>query len=260
MNMYLSTNDVHSVTSHCNLGVCIRMLYATLCLHFGMLLLMVTQVSIVGTNEVYFDELQTLYDIYTPFVVFLLSNITKGVLKPLITEHVDTAYYNHGMDIISWLNGSLPKLSMAYFTSIPILLPFIGLTQLIQHLTMCCISGLTPGELRSHITGATGYSQGVISAVVITASTTFKSFTLYVTKAVQWLFFCGLRGQEVFSVLSQEPSIVQDSIEGGGGSPSPMLAITGLALKDLEPHIKKTNTYVPDNLQLHISLHNGDMP
>ena len=210
-----------------------------------------------GTNEVYFDELQTLYDIYTPFVVPLLSNITKEVLKPLVAERVDTTYYNHGMDVISWLDGSIPKPSTAYFASIPISLPLIGLTQLVQYLIVCRISGLTPGELRSRIAGATGHSQGVVSAVVIAASTTFESFMTNVTKAVRWLFFCGLRGQEAFPVLSVEPSIIQDSIEGGEGSPSPMLAVTGLALKDLEPHIKKTNIHLFDNSQLHISLHNG---
>jgi fatty acid synthase subunit alpha len=36
-----------------------------------------------------------------------------------------------------------------------------------------------------------------------------------------------------------------------------MLAVTGLALKDLEPHIKKTNVHLPANSQLHVYLHNG---
>jgi fatty acid synthase subunit alpha, fungi type len=36
-----------------------------------------------------------------------------------------------------------------------------------------------------------------------------------------------------------------------------MLAVTELALKDLEPHIKKTNIHLPANSQLHVSLHNG---
>jgi fatty acid synthase subunit beta len=36
-----------------------------------------------------------------------------------------------------------------------------------------------------------------------------------------------------------------------------MLAVTGLALKDLEPHIKKTNGHLLENSKLHVSLHNG---
>jgi fatty acid synthase subunit beta len=36
-----------------------------------------------------------------------------------------------------------------------------------------------------------------------------------------------------------------------------MLSITGLSLKELEPHIKKTNSFLDARSQLHISLHNG---
>ena len=35
-----------------------------------------------------------------------------------------------------------------------------------------------------------------------------------------------------------EPTIVQDAVTGGEGVPAPMLSVTGLSLKDLEPHIK----------------------
>jgi fatty acid synthase subunit beta len=58
-------------------------------------------------------------------------------------------------------------------------------------------------------------------------------------------------------VLSLEPSIINDAVEGGESVPSPMLAVTGLVLKDLEPHIKKTNIHLSVNSQLHVSLHNG---
>ena len=36
-----------------------------------------------------------------------------------------------------------------------------------------------------------------------------------------------------------------------------MLAVTGLVLKDLKSHIKKTNIHLPMNSQLHVSLHNS---
>lgn len=210
-----------------------------------------------GTNEVYFDELQSLYDIYKPYVTPLLEAITNDILIPLASTRDATTFYTHGLDVISWLSGVTPRPSTAYFASIPISLPLIGLTQLVQYLVACRVSNLTPGKLRDRIAGATGHSQGVVSAVAIAASTTFDSFTENTKKAVRWLFFCGLRGQEAFPVISLEPSIVEDSIEGGEGAPSPMLAVTGLALSDLEPHIKKTNVHLAANSQLHVSLHNG---
>lgn len=210
-----------------------------------------------GTNEVYFDELQSLYDMYKPFVSPFLATVTKEVLVPLSEEQIAYAYYSHGLNVLSWLADPIIRPPVAYLASVPISLPLIGLTQLVQYLVVCKVSTLTPGELRERISGATGHSQGIVSAVAISASATFEEFTENARKALKWLFYSGLRGQKAFPVLSLEPSIVQDSIEGGEGTPSPMLSITGLSLKEVEGHLKKTNAHLAENSQLHVSLHNG---
>jgi fatty acid synthase subunit beta len=115
------------------------------------------------------------------------------------------------------------------------------------------------GNRASFVTAlpTTGHSQRVVSAIAIAASTTIESFTQNAKKAVRWLFFCGLRARDAFPVLSLGRSVVDDSVKGGEGVPSPMLAVTGLSLKHLEPHIKKTNVHLLANSQLHTSLHNG---
>ena len=212
-----------------------------------------------GTNEVYFDELQSLYDIYRPYVEPLIRSLTTEVFNPL-AEKADFdgyTYYAHGMDVISWLDGTNPKPSVDYFASIPISFPLIGLTQLVQYAIIIRISNLTPGDLRSRIGGATGHSQGLVSAVAISASDSFESFETNTLKALKWLFYCGLRGQEAFPTLAIEPSIVADSIDGGEGVPTPMLNVAGLSLQTLEAEIKKTNKHLPENSQLGISLYNG---
>ncbi|KAH9945014.1 fatty acid synthase [Epithele typhae] len=210
-----------------------------------------------GTNEVYFDELQALYDIYRPYVSGFIDTITRDVLLPLVEEAEEDALYTHGLDVVSWLNGSSLRPPVTYLASIPVSFPLIGLTQLIQYLIVCRVTQLTPGELRSRLHGATGHSQGLVSAIAIAASTTFESLAANAVKSIRWLFYSGLRGQQAFPVLALEPSITQDSVEGGEGSPSPMLSITGLSLKDVEGHIAKTNKHLPDNSQLGVSLHNG---
>ena len=114
----------------------------------------------------------------------------------------------------------------------------------------------TPGELRECLAGNTGHSQGIVSTVAIAVSTTLESFTENTRKAFKWLFFCGLRGQQAFPVVSLNPNMIQGSIDGGEGTPSPMLSVTGLVLKNLEPHMKKTNIHLPEHSELHVSLHN----
>ena len=208
-----------------------------------------------GTNEVYFDELQALYDTYKPFVTSFLMDMTVNVLQPLAASS-PSSYFSYGLDVISWLAGA-PRPPTEYLASIPVSFPLIGLTQLTQYIVSCQIAGLTPGDMRARLQGATGHSQGIVSAVAIAASESFESFSKNSAKALKWLFFGGVRGQEAFPVLAVEPSIVADTMEGGEGTPSPMLSVQGLALADLEPHIKKTNKHLPANSQLSVSLYNG---
>ncbi|KAF7374647.1 Fatty acid synthase subunit alpha [Mycena sanguinolenta] len=195
-----------------------------------------------GTNEVYFDELQSLYDIYQPFVSEFLATVTNGALIPLAEAQNASPHYTFGLDVLSWLSGASPRPSTAYLAS---------------YLVSCNVAGMTPGQYRDTISGATGHSQGIVSAVAIAASDTYQSFCANAVKAVKWLFFSGLRGQQAFPVVALEPGIVQDSIEGGEGMPTPMLSVTGLKLAELAVHIKKTNTHLADSAQLSVSLHNG---
>jgi fatty acid synthase subunit alpha len=212
-----------------------------------------------GTNEVYFDELKNLYTAYHAYAASFLTEISREVLVPLAgtpSPHRHT-YYNHGLDVISWLKDTQSTPSLEYLASIPISFPLIGLTQLVQYLVSCRVLRRTPGQLREILGGATGHSQGIVSAVVASASTTFEEFTENAKRAVKWLFYCGLRGQEAFPVLDVSPNIVKDAEEGGEGVPSPMLSVTGLLADELTVHIKKTNQHLPDNSQLQISLNNG---
>lgn len=189
----------------------------------------------------------------------LIATVTNDVLQPAAEKaSLDGFnYYAHGLDVLAWLEGSAEVPSTEYLASVPVSFPLIGLTQLVQYLITARVSNLTPGELRSHLHGATGHSQGIVSAVAIAASSTLESFTLNASKAVKWLFYSGLRGQEAFPVLAVEPKIVQDSVEGGEGTPSPMLAVSGLTLKALKVHIDSTNSHLPANSKLFVSLNNG---
>ena len=139
----------------------------------------------------------------------------------------------------------------------PSFFPLIGLTQLIQYLVVCKVAGLAPGELHDQLDGTTGHSQGLVSAVAIAAPSTYESFDTNAKKALCWLFFGGMRGQEAFPVLALEPSLVSNSVEGSEGAPAPMLSVNGLELPALEQHINATNKHLCSHSQLLVSLYNG---
>lgn len=167
------------------------------------------------------------------------------------------AFYDQGLDLISWLDGTFKTPSVDYLASIPLSLPLIGVAQLAQYVVSCRVTDLDPGQMRDLFKGATGHSQGVVSAVAIAASKDWPSLDANILKAVKVLFYIGLRGQEAFPLLSIEPHIVADSVENNEGIPTPMLAVNGLSEKALEGHIKKVNTHLPSNSQIGISLYNA---
>ncbi|KIM51926.1 hypothetical protein SCLCIDRAFT_18296 [Scleroderma citrinum Foug A] len=133
------------------------------------------------------------------------------------------------------------------------------MTHLIQYLVVCKVAGLAPGELHDQLDGTTGHSQGLVSAVAIATPSTYESFDTNAKKALHWLFFSGMRGQEAFPVLALELSLVSDSVEGGEGVPVPMLSVNGLELPTLEQDINVTNKHLPSHSQLLENLKGGEL-
>ena len=86
-----------------------------------------------------------------PFVQIL----TEDVLAPLVAEEPSTDHA-FGFDVVSWLSGAVARPAVLYLASVPISFSLFGLTQLVQYLVICHVAKLTPGELRSRLSGATG--------------------------------------------------------------------------------------------------------
>ncbi|CAD6885141.1 unnamed protein product [Tilletia caries] len=212
-----------------------------------------------GTNEVYFNELQLLFNTYRPLVEPIIVTATKT-----LQAHVEQAtlegfssFYLPGLDVHAWLTGVQPLPSVSYLGSIPVSLPLIGLTQLVQFLVSLRASGLSPKNFRARFQGATGHSQGIVSAVVMATSDSLESFESNVIKGLGLLFHIGKCGQEAFPAFSIEPAVIGDAMTGGEGIPTPMLAVNGLDEKALNKYINATNAHLDEVDQVGISLYNG---
>ena len=212
----------------------------------------------ISPVQYYFDELQSLFDVYQPFIETLLQQVTRLLMSLAATaDEADFSYYSEGLELFDWLKGARARPALEYLASIPISFPLIGVTQMAQYVVSCRVTDLTPGEMRDRFHGTTGHSQGLISAVAIAASDSWTSLEENVLKATRLLFYLGLRGQEAFPLLSLEPQIVADSIANNEGTPTPMLSVNGLSQKALEGHIKKVNAHLPAGSQVSISLFNS---
>ncbi|RKO84453.1 hypothetical protein BDK51DRAFT_23017, partial [Blyttiomyces helicus] len=105
--------------------------------------------------------------------------------------------------------------------------------------------------------GTTGHSQGIVSSVVLAASETEKQFVQTTQKALGLLFWIGVRSQRACPATTLNPNILQDSLANAEGVPTPMLSVTGLSLAEVKKHADTTNSFLPSDRKVHLSLING---
>ncbi|KAI9876705.1 MAG: beta subunit of fatty acid synthetase, partial [Watsoniomyces obsoletus] len=71
------------------------------------------------------------------------------------------------------------------------------------------------------------------------------------------LFWIGMRSQQAYPRTSLAPSLLQDSVEAGEGTPTPMLSVRDLSRKQIQEHIDATNEHLPKDRHVTISLVNS---
>ncbi|KAJ3244145.1 3-oxoacyl-[acyl-carrier-protein] synthase [Chytriomyces hyalinus] len=209
-----------------------------------------------GNVEDYFEELVSLFTVYEDFASTFVKDAAATLLAHS-TSDAARAIYASRIDVIDWLTKPETRPNTETLLSTDLSLPLIGLTQLLAYWIMLKVTDKTPAEMRSLITGTTGHSQGIVSSVVISASETEKEFLENSQKALALLFWIGLRSQNAWPATTLDPNILQDSLSNSEGVPTPMLLVSGLRRSEIQEHIDATNTHLPNERRIELSLLNG---
>lgn len=209
-----------------------------------------------GNIEEYFDELREIYRTYPSFVEDLISS-SADLLQSLSRDPEASKLYPKGMDVVQWLHDRDSQPDTDYLVSAPVSLPLIGLVQLAHYTVTCKVVGREPGEILERFAGTTGHSQGVVTAAAIASATSWEAFGKAAKDALTMLFWIGLRSQQAYPRTSIAPSVLQDSVENGEGTPTPMLSIRDLSRSAVQEHIDATNQHLPSDRHISISLINS---
>ncbi|ETN42931.1 uncharacterized protein HMPREF1541_02089 [Cyphellophora europaea CBS 101466] len=209
-----------------------------------------------GNIEEYFDELREVYTTYPSFVSELVES-SAALLQSLAADPKADKFYAKGLDILRWLSDKETQPDTDYLVSAPVSLPLIGLVQLAHYQVTCKALGKTPGEINERFSGTTGHSQGIVTAAAVATATSWESFAKIAKDAITMLFWIGMRSQQAYPRTSLAPSLLQDSVEAGEGTPTPMLSVRDLSRKQLQAHIDATNEHLPEDRHVSISLINS---
>lgn len=210
-----------------------------------------------GNTDDYFEELRELYQMYNGLISDLLNKVASELTSLVqTTENVDKIY-TQGLDILTWLKHPDQTPDKDYLLSAPVSCPLICVIQLCHYTVTCKTLGLTPKEFRDYLSGSTGHSQGLVTALAISTSDSWDSFIENSLKATVVLFFIGSRCLTTYPSTTLPPTMLQDSLENGEGRPSPMLSIRDLSVEQAEVFIEQTNKHLPKEKHVAISLVNG---
>ena len=209
-----------------------------------------------GNIEEYFDELRDVYNTYRSFVEKLIAGSAE-LLQSLARDPRAEKLYPKGLDLLQWLHDRDTQPDTDYLVSAPVSLPLIGLCQLAHYTVTCRTLGQTPGELRERLSGATGHSQGIVTAAAVAAAHSWDSFEKRAKDAMTILFWIGCRSQQAYPRTSLAPSVLQDSIANGEGAPTPMLSVRDLSHAALQEHVDATNHHLLADRHIAISLTNS---
>ncbi|KAJ2724547.1 fatty acid synthase alpha subunit Lsd1 [Coemansia sp. Benny D115] len=209
-----------------------------------------------GNVEEYFDETQEVFDTYEPLVRDFAEKMSAALKRAASSPQAQTVCAK-GLDIMAWLGSPESRPDIHYLLSVSISLPIVGFTQLLNVLILCKVTGLAPGAIADLFKGATGHSQGIITSVVFASMTDMDSFYSLSEKALGMLFAIGMHSQLAHPPTTINPAILEDSLENGEGTPSPMLNISRLRQSEVEKHIEATNRHLPADRQVSLSLING---
>ena len=102
-----------------------------------------------------------------------------------------------GIDVLGWLDDASTMPSMSYLCSAPVSYPLIFATQMAHYCNALKHSGATHAQLLGVLKGATGHSQGVVAAAVISSSATDTDLLTRSAAAARYMLWQGTRCHQV---------------------------------------------------------------
>jgi len=163
----------------------------------------------------------------------------------------------HGINAKLWLDDETKIPSDEYLGCAAVSIPMIQMTQL-AHFENLTLSGYDRTKLIAYSLGATGHSQGLIPACLVSMNLEGDDYYAGVAKFMKYMIYLGVRAQEThphFTATEEETRLSQEL--GEKGSPAPMVAVLGETHDDIKKLVDETNATLPVDKKIYISLFNS---
>ncbi|KAJ2599003.1 fatty acid synthase alpha subunit Lsd1, partial [Coemansia sp. RSA 1722] len=205
-----------------------------------------------GTTS-YLDEASKMVEIYGPLVSGFVAEMSDFLDSKSRDSRVCNAYPK-GLAINEWIGdpGCVPD--GEYLSSIPVSIPLVGLVQLMQLMVLYKTLGVSPGELARRFSVATGHSQGITSAVLLSTLTDDDdSFVSGSKKALGLWMLIGALPQLAYPYFRLIERGSDGHSKNADVQPTPMVSVRGLARSQLTKIIDDFNSRDNGHVQLAVT-------
>ena len=195
-----------------------------------------------GQGLPYLGELTSLAT-RSPAARSLVKTVNNRLSKHVssLPTHLETLLEG-AIDLERWLAEPTSRPTDATLARAPLSMPLIFATQAARFVALL-ESGYDGVAFSNHVTLSTGHSQGFVGAV-FAAEVLGQPLSDAILRAADYaalMLYMGLRAQEASPMAALSPTILAEARKANVGTPSPMLAITGLLADELDALIAKHN-------------------
>ncbi|KAJ1987194.1 fatty acid synthase alpha subunit Lsd1 [Coemansia umbellata] len=128
-----------------------------------------------GGMDNYIEETREIYTTYRPLVTEFVEQMTAFLVKEAAETRM-VPLYKHGINVLSWITKPETLPEQEYMLTVPVCIPVVGLTQLMQITVLYKTLGITPGQLAASFEEITGHSQGISTATALSMAADEASF------------------------------------------------------------------------------------
>ncbi len=190
-------------------------------------------VQFAGQGMKYIDELRRLYKMNPEIQPFIHD--AAAVIQKEFTQYDDakTGFFSQGLDVMRWIDVPDDTPDAAYLLSSPLSHPLIYLCQISTYISVLQ-EGLDPDWLLSHTHSATGFSTGILAAVIAAMALPMAELQEVALRGQAMFFWQGVRCQQSMAYFGIQPLLDNTLIDTGAGSPSCMASFNHINRQQLD--------------------------
>ncbi len=199
-------------------------------------------IQFAGQGVKYMEELRCLYNTYPPVQSYIHE--AAKVIQTEASQYDDsqTGFFSQGLDVLSWIEKPDTTPEMGYLLSSPLSHPFIYLCQITTYISIL-EEGVDPKILLDNTHSATGFSTGVVAAIVTSVGDTIETVKEVGLKVLAMFFWQGIRCQQSMYKFGVDGILQTDLLDKREGSPSCMAAIGNLKRDRLQSYMNEFADY-----------------